>query len=1051
MVALLAGIIAGSDSEEQRNSQARRSAPGPFLLGRARGAHDNREAMRRNASVLAEIVDATMDGVVGADHALNVVLFNRAAEQLFGVSESDVLGRPLAQFIRADGEPPFEQQVRQLIGALERSTWRLSGLRGLHASGRAFPVEVSLSRSTTGMVFAVSIRDLSERDRAEDAARDASELFATAFRASPASMIISTLEGRFVAANEAFGRLVGIPVEEIVGNTSMALWPSTSALPPLVEVLRRDGLVRGVELEMASPAGSRHLVVSFERIELGHEPHVFGVLVDVTEHRKAAELLGTAFRSSPAGMSISTLEGDLLEVNETLARCLGYSREELIGKNTLSIGLWAHAKEREAVIARLMKDGEALGFEVSLNRKTGEPARMLCSWVQIKVGERTHIFSVTQDLSKQLADEARLRASERRQAFTFNASPAAMVLVRVADGRLLELNDAACRLLEVSREQAIGRTMVELGFYSAQTRADVYELVQRTGRIIGHEARMSTHTGKPVDVQLSAEIIELDGAPHLLASILDVSARKRAEAAARENERRFLQVAENMREVFWLADIETAQVLYVSPAYERITGHSREELYADTSRFLSMVHVEDKERLGEALKTQPDGRSELDFRIIRPDGTVRFLHNVAFLVRNETGKAVRIAGIAEDVTERKSLSDQVRLAQKMESIGQLAGGVAHDFNNLLTVISSSNQYLRAQLGRTEGLFHDLTGEIDQAVSRATALTKQLLAFSRQQIISPVILDLNDVVGETTKMLGRLLGEDVRLVTSLLPGLPEVRVDPGQLSQMLLNLAVNARDAMPKGGTLTIATADITFDERLAKRRLGLKPGRYAELSMTDTGQGMTKEVQAHLFEPFFTTKAAGQGTGLGLAVVFGIVQQAGGHIEVDSAPEQGTSFRIYFPASTQADKLNDEATTTRSLEGHETLLVVEDEDTVRWVAIRGLRARGYEVLEAASAQEAMQLLEEHRDKVALIITDVVMPGIDGRELSIMARRLCPTLPVLFTSGFTDDTVIRHGIQHDQVPFIEKPYSPNALAKKVRQVLDERRVKQPNDDVSRPDP
>ena len=614
-----------------------------------------------------------------------------------------------------------------------------------------------------------------------------------------------------------------------------------------------------------------------------------------------------------------------------------------------------------------------------------------------------------------------------------------MMLMRVSDGVLVELNDACCRLFEVSREQALGKTAVELGFYSSSSRSQAYEMLARTGRVIGVENRVSTHTGRPIDVLFSGEILELDGAKHLLASVLDVTARKRAEEAARENERRFLQVAENMREVFWLADVETAQVLYISPAYERVTGHAREELYADTSKFITLVHPDDRERIGAALKTRPDGRADFDFRIVRPDGAVRFVHNEAFLVLDELGKAARVAGIAEDVTERRSLAEQVRLAQKMESIGQLAGGVAHDFNNLLTVISSSNHCLRAQLGRTEGFVQDLTTEIESAVSRGTALTKQLLAFSHQQIIAPVVLDLNDVIVETTKMLGRLLGEDVRVVTSLLPGLPEVRADVGQMSQMLLNLAVNARDAMPQGGTLTISTAEVTVDERFAKAHLGLKAGRYAELSMTDTGLGMTKEVQAHLFEPFFTTKPPGKGTGLGLAVVFGIVQQSGGHVVVDSEPGRGTSVRIYLPPCTQAEKLEDLAATGRSEEGHEALLLVEDEDSVRWVAIRGLRARGYVVFEAASGVEAMKLLEAHREEIALIITDVVMPDMDGRELSVLAGQLCPSLPVLFTSGFTDDTVIRHGIQHDQVPFIEKPYSPNALARKVRQVLDQHRA------------
>ena len=393
-----------------------------------------------------------------------------------------------------------------------------------------------------------------------------------------------------------------------------------------------------------------------------------------------------------------------------------------------------------------------------------------------------------------------------------------------------------------------------------------------------------------------------------------------------------------------------------------------------------------------------------------------------------------IVVLSIDVTEGLGLEAQLRHAQKMEAIGRLAGSVAHDFNNLLSVILSLSEMLLEDLKPMDPIRADIDG-IKRAGERAADLTRQLLAFSRQQLLSPKILDLNAVVQDAERMLRRLLGEDIDLVTRYQRGIYRVKADAGQIDQVVMNLAINARDAMPNGGKLTIETADVTLDESYAADHFGVTPGPYVMLALSDTGIGMDRETQLRIFEPFFSTKAPGKGTGLGLSTVFGIVQQSGGHVWVYSEPGNGTTFRVYLPRATDLTPPPPAPALPESLGGNETILLVEDQEEVRQVALQILRRHGYHVIEARNAGEALLTCERHPRTIQLLLTDVVMPQMNGRELAERLRTLRPEMRVVFMSGYTENAVVTHGILDSGVTYLQKPIVPEALARCVRSVLD----------------
>jgi two-component system cell cycle sensor histidine kinase/response regulator CckA len=514
----------------------------------------------------------------------------------------------------------------------------------------------------------------------------------------------------------------------------------------------------------------------------------------------------------------------------------------------------------------------------------------------------------------------------------------------------------------------------------------------------------------------------------------EVDARQRAEAALRESQERYQLITENSSDLISLIDLEgEGRRIYVSPSYQAMLGYEPVELLGDLQP--DIVHPDDRNSvIAQYDQLAADGNARVTYRMRHRDGTWRWIELQATAIEQE-GRHYGIT-VGRDISERKYLEAQLMQSQRLESVGRLAGGVAHDFNNLLTAIMGNTDLARDSLPIGHPARSDLD-EVTKSSQRAAELTRQLLAFARRQIIEPHVLELNQLILDMDKLLQRLIGAHVELIVRTDPSLWRIRADRGQIEQIVVNLAVNARDAMPAGGTLTIETGNVQLDHDYAHRHISVSPGRYVMLAVSDTGTGMDEETQAQIFEPFFTTKAPGRGTGLGLATCYGIVKQHGGNIWPYSEPGHGSTFKIYLPpVEDPAEQSPPPASAEDLPRGTETVLLAEDEPSVRTLAARVLRAQGYTVMEAENGDAALQLARDWAGApLDLLLTDVVMPRMSGKVLAEFIHALFPSSAVLFISGYTDNAIVHHGQLDPGIVFLQKPFSPAALARKVREVLD----------------
>jgi PAS domain S-box-containing protein len=509
--------------------------------------------------------------------------------------------------------------------------------------------------------------------------------------------------------------------------------------------------------------------------------------------------------------------------------------------------------------------------------------------------------------------------------------------------------------------------------------------------------------------------------------------------ALRASEEKFRQLAENINEICWIAAADESEVLFISPAYERIWGRTCQSLYENPRSFLEGIHEADRVRVSSGLEALKRGeKHDVEYRVVRPDGQIRWVHDRGAAIRDESGAIYRLAGIAEDITLRKSTDAQLRQAQKMEAVGQLAGGVAHDFNNILTIICGNLDLLLMTETNLQPESRQYLSSIATATDRATGLTRQLLAFSRREAMQMQVLDLNDLVASFIKLLRRILGEDIRVLSEFAAALPPIIGDPGMIEQILMNLAINARDAMPSGGKLIIGTELKEIDLARAQMDPRNHQGRFACLTVRDTGTGIAPGNISRIFEPFFTTKGVGKGTGLGLATVFGIVEHHRGWVDVSSEVGVGTTFSVFLPVTSEELVVPGAAARKTVRGGGEKILVVEDDKAVRDVMTETLQRLGYDVVEADSGVAVMRIWAKEEREFDLLLTDMVMPGgVTGLNLVELLRLQKPGLKVVLTSGYSSQLIASDVASANRLAFLKKPFSPQALAETVRKSLDAR--------------
>jgi len=753
-------------------------------------------------------------------------------------------------------------------------------------------------------------------------------------------------------------------------------------------------------------------------------------------------LQSTAVATTGNAVLVTDRAGTILWVNPAFTTLTGYTSEDAVGKTPRIL---KSGKQDTAFYRDLWKtilSGKTWRGEF-INRRKDESIfydEHAVTPVRSENGDITHFVGVMHDVTERKRAEDVLKESERRfRELLENVELIAMTLDK--NGVVTFCNDYLLRLTGWKREEVIGNSWFEnfIPDTHASVRKLFFDTIDAGGLPLHYENPIKTMSGDIREIRWNNTMLR-DEADRIIGTASigeDITERKRAEESLRESEQKFRQLAENINEVFWITDPTKHQMVYVSPAYEDVWGRSCESLYAEPQSWLDAVHPDDRQRVLEAATTeQAKGTYQEIYRIVRPDNSIRWISDSAFPVLNSAGEVERIVGLATDITEKRKLEEQFRQSQKMEAIGQLAGGVAHDFNNILGVIQMQVGLLKMDdnLSATQT---DLLNDVSKAVQRAANLTRQLLLFSRRQVMQPRNWDLNEVIANITKMLRRIVGEDIRTQIKYAPNALWVHADAGMLDQVLMNLTVNSRDAMPKGGSLLIETAAVDLDEFAASQTPRARPGSFVRLSVTDTGGGIPEEILSHIFEPFFTTKEPGKGTGLGLATVFGIVEQHQGWINVYSEGGLGTTFRIYLPRQTDENtKQVEESKELLPCAGNETILLVEDELQLRYPVQRALAQLGYRVLEAATGKEAVEIWKRHRSEIQLLLTDMVMPGgMNGRELAEQLQKESPKLKVIYASGYSIE-VAGSDLQLDEgVNFLPKPFDFHQLAQTVRARLD----------------
>ncbi len=917
------------------------------------------------------------------------------------------------------------------------------------------------------------IEDITERKRAEALLLETQTLLQTALDSCQVGIAIADApSGNLRYVNEAGLIIRGAERQDVVDGVGVNQYVSgwqlldldgtplkTEEVPLARAILFGEPCTREF-IVRRSDNNDRSVIANAAPVRDAHGNVVAGIVafLDRTDQKKAElalreseERLRRAVLQAPFPLLLHAEDGEILMVSDAWTEITGYSHADIP-----TIADWterAYGERKHLVQADIDRlyglTGKINEGEYEIRTKCGK--KRTWDFASAPLGRlpdgRRLAMSMAMDVTeRKLADEA-LRQSDRKFATAFTLNPAMTVLFSPEEegNRILDVNQAFEGLTGYLREEVIGRTSQELQLWADPRELEVaMKRLLAEGRVHNYEWRIRCKTGDIRTGLLSTDFIELDGKRCAISTTIDITERKAAQEAIRKNEQRLRLVLEANSEGVWDWNIPSKHAVF-SPNYTRMLGYEPDEFAKDYDGWRVLVHPDDIGRVDKAHHEHLYGGKEfcVELRMRHKSGDWRWILSRGMVVeRDAQGRPIRMIGTHLEITEDKrreaenaELEKQFRQAQKLESVGRLAGGVAHDFNNLLTVINGYSGFLLNRLHAHDPL-RPYAEQISQAGEHAASLTKQLLAFSRKQVIDPRIIDLNKTIGDAVPMLQRMIGEDLALKTKLDRSLGQVNADPDQIYQVIMNLAVNARDAMPNGGELDIETANVEVDDAGAA---AIHPtavsGSYVLMTVTDTGHGMDDVTRAQIFEPFFTTKEVGKGTGLGLATVYGIIRQSNGWITVRSEVGVGTSFNIYLPRTEGSAHPETRALSAKAKAGGETVLLVEDQDAVRSYARAVLKEYGYVVIEAAGGEQAIAVAKQHPGEIHLLLTDVVLPGMNGKKVAERLKERHPCLKVVYISGYTQDVISQRGVLDHGASFLQKPFSPDALAVKVREVLD----------------